>query len=122
MQVVKYLIDSFDIIGSTDNHGNTALHVAAYRGYQPVVEALVAASPSTMTAVNNAGDTFLHSAVAGFRTPGFRRLDRQMELMRYLIRERTADIQKMIKLKNDAGLTSFTWPWLAARIQTSSSS
>ncbi|TVU29379.1 hypothetical protein EJB05_20943 [Eragrostis curvula] len=105
LEVVKYLMDSFDIIGSTDNHGNTALHVAAYRGHQPVVEALVAASPSTMTAVNNAGDTFLHSAVAGFRTPGFRRLDRQMELMRYLIRERTADIQKIINLKNDAGLT-----------------
>ncbi|XP_062219549.1 uncharacterized protein LOC133919232 [Phragmites australis] len=105
LQVVKYLMASFDIINTTDNHGNTALHVAAYRGHQPVVEALVAASPSTMSAVNNAGDTFLHSAVAGFRTPGFRRLDRQMELMRYLIRERTADIQKIINLRNDAGLT-----------------
>jgi hypothetical protein len=105
MQVVKYLMDSFDIIASTDNHGNTALHVAAYRGHQPVVEVLIAASPSTMTAVNNAGDTFLHSAVAGFRTPGFRRLDGQLELMRYLIRERTADIQKIINLKNSAGLT-----------------
>ncbi|KAJ1279843.1 hypothetical protein BS78_04G186800 [Paspalum vaginatum] len=106
LQVVKYLLESFDIINSTDNHGNTALHVAAYRGHQPVVEVLVAASPSTLSAVNNAGDTFLHSAVAGFRTPGFRRLDRQLELMRYLIRERTADIQKIINLKNDAGLTA----------------
>ncbi|XP_062222851.1 uncharacterized protein LOC133921826 [Phragmites australis] len=105
LQVVKYLLASFDIINSTDNHGNTALHVAAYRGNQPVVEALVESSPSTMSAVNIAGDTFLHSAVAGFRTPGFRRLDRQLELMRYLIRERTADIQKIINLKNDAGLT-----------------
>jgi ankyrin repeat protein len=69
------------------------------------VEALVAASPFTMAAVNKAGDTFLHSSVAGFRTPGFRRLDGQMELMRYLVRERTADIQKIINLKNDAGLT-----------------
>lgn len=106
MQVVKYLLASFDIINSTDNHGNTALHVAAYRGHQPVVEALVAASPSTLSAINNAGDTFLHSAVTGFRTPGFRRLDRQLELMRYLIRERTADIQKIINLRNDAGLTA----------------
>jgi hypothetical protein len=105
MQVVKYLVDSFDIIGLTDNHANTALHVAAYRGHRPVVEALVAASPFTMAAVNKAGDTFLHSSVAGFRTPGFRRLDGQMELMRYLVRERTADIQKIINLKNDAGLT-----------------
>jgi hypothetical protein len=105
MQVVKYLMNSLDIIASTDNHGNTALQVAAYRGHQPVVEVLIAASPSTMTAVNNAGDTFLHSAVAGFRTPGFRRLDGQLELMRYLIRERTADIQKIINLKNNAGLT-----------------
>lgn len=106
LQVVKYLLASFDIINLTDNHGNTALHVAAYRGHQPVVEALVAASPSTLSVINNAGDTFLHSAVAGFRTPGFRRLDRQLELMRYLIRERTADIQKIINLRNDAGLTA----------------
>ncbi|KAG2652114.1 uncharacterized protein LOC120656336 [Panicum virgatum] len=106
LQVVKYLLASFNIINSTDNHGNTALHVAAYRGHQPVVEALVAASPSTLSAVNHAGDTFLHSAVAGFRTPGFRRLDHQMELMRYLISDRTTDIQKIINLKNDAGLTA----------------
>ncbi|KAF8693688.1 hypothetical protein HU200_039103 [Digitaria exilis] len=106
LQVVQYLLASFNIINSTDNHGNTALHVAAYRGHQPVVEALVAASPSALSAVNNAGDTFLHSAVAGFRTPGFQRLDRQLELMRYLIRERTADIQKIINSRNDAGLTA----------------
>lgn len=105
MQVVKYLMATFDIVDSTDNQGNTALHVAAYRGHLPVVEALVAASPSTISAVNRAGDTFLHSAIAGFRTPGFRRLDRQMELMRHLIRGRTSDIQKIINLKNDAGLT-----------------
>ncbi|KAF0929365.1 hypothetical protein E2562_021393 [Oryza meyeriana var. granulata] len=105
LEVVKYLMATFDIVDSTDNQGNTALHVAAYRGHLPVVEALVAASPSTLSAVNRAGDTFLHSAIAGFRTPGFRRLDRQMELMRHLIRERTADIQKIINLRNDAGLT-----------------
>ncbi|KAL5211254.1 hypothetical protein ABZP36_022101 [Zizania latifolia] len=103
--VVKYLIATFDVINSTDNQGNTALHVAAYRGHLPVVEALVAASPSTLSAVNRAGDTFLHSAIAGFRTPGFRRLDHQMDLMRHLIHERTADVQKIINLRNDAGLT-----------------
>uniref|UniRef100_A0ACD5ZGC9 Uncharacterized protein n=1 Tax=Avena sativa TaxID=4498 RepID=A0ACD5ZGC9_AVESA len=106
LEVVKYLMASFDIVNSTDNQGNTALHVAAYRGHLPVVNALVAASPSTLTAVNNAGDTFLHSAIAGFRTPGFRRLDRQLELTRHLIRERTADIRKIINLRNDAGLTA----------------
>lgn len=106
LEVVKYLMASFDIINSTDNQGNTALHVAAYRGHLPVVQALVAASPSTLSAVNNAGETFLHSAIAGFRTPGFRRLDRQLELTKHLIRERTADIRKIINLKNDAGLTA----------------
>uniref|UniRef100_A0A0D9VHX4 Uncharacterized protein n=1 Tax=Leersia perrieri TaxID=77586 RepID=A0A0D9VHX4_9ORYZ len=105
LEVVKYLMAHFDIMNSTDNQGNTALHVAAYRGHLPVVEELIAASPSTLSAVNRSGDTFLHSAIAGFRTPGFRRLDRQMELMRHLIRERTADIQKIINLRNDAGLT-----------------
>lgn len=106
LEVVKYLMASFDIINSTDNQGNTALHVAAYRGHLPVVQALVAASPSTLSAVNNAGETFLHSAIAGFRTPGFRRLDRQLELTKHLIQERTADIRKIINLKNDAGLTA----------------
>ncbi|KAK1617969.1 hypothetical protein QYE76_023486 [Lolium multiflorum] len=106
LEVVKYLVASFDIINSTDNQGNTALHVAAYRGHLPVVNALVAASPSALSAVNNAGDTFLHSAIAGFRTPGFRRLDRQLELTRHLVRERTADIRKIINLRNDAGLTA----------------
>ncbi|CAM0945361.1 unnamed protein product [Alopecurus aequalis] len=106
LEVVKYLMTSFDVINSTDNQGNTALHVAAYRGHLPVVNTLVAASPSTLSAVNNAGDTFLHSAIAGFRTPGFRRLDRQLELTRHLIRERTADIRKIINVRNDAGLTA----------------
>jgi hypothetical protein len=106
MQVVKYLMASFDVINSTDNQGNTALHVAAYRGHLPVVNALVAASPSALSAVNNAGDTFLHSAIAGFRTPGFRRLDRQLELTRHLVRERAADVQKIINLRNEAGLTA----------------
>nr|XP_040248456.2 ankyrin-3-like [Aegilops tauschii subsp. strangulata]XP_045085855.1 ankyrin-3-like [Aegilops tauschii subsp. strangulata] len=106
LEVVKYLMASFDMINSTDNQGNTALHVAAYRGHLPVVNALVAASPSAISAVNNAGDTFLHSAIAGFRTPGFRRLDRQLELTKHLIRERAADIRKIINLRNDAGLTA----------------
>ncbi|VAI46683.1 unnamed protein product [Triticum turgidum subsp. durum] len=106
MQVVTYLMASFDMINSTDNQGNTALHVAAYRGHLPVVNALVAASPSAISAVNNAGDTFLHSAIAGFRTPGFRRLDRQLELTKHLIRERAADIRKIINLRNDTGLTA----------------
>ncbi|PNT68977.1 hypothetical protein BRADI_3g47950v3 [Brachypodium distachyon] len=65
LEVVKYLMASFDIINSTDNQGNTALHVAAYRGHLPVVQALVAASPSTLSAVNNAGLTALHMAVVG---------------------------------------------------------
>ncbi|GFZ19109.1 ankyrin repeat family protein [Actinidia rufa] len=47
-EVVKYLIASFDIINSTDNHGNTALHVAAHRGQLAVVEALILGSPSSI--------------------------------------------------------------------------
>ncbi|KAL2928988.1 Ankyrin repeat-containing protein BDA1 [Bienertia sinuspersici] len=49
--------------------GNTPLHVAAYRGQLSVLEALIQASPSSASAVNIAGDTFLHMAVTGFQTP-----------------------------------------------------
>ena len=76
MQLVKSLLVSYDMIKSTDNQGNTALNVAAYRGHLAVVEVLVSSSPSTSSMKNNYGDTFLHMAVAGFRSPGFRRLDR----------------------------------------------
>ena len=46
MQVVKDLVASFEIITSIDNQGNTALDVAAYRGYLKVVEFLIHASPT----------------------------------------------------------------------------
>ena len=63
IQVVKYLIAAFNIINSTNNQGNVALYIAAYRGQSSVVEALIVASPSLVTSTNNAGETFLHMAV-----------------------------------------------------------
>ncbi|KAE8730149.1 Detected protein of confused Function [Hibiscus syriacus] len=76
VEVVKYLVASFEIITSTDNQGNNALHTAAYLGYLSVVEFLLRASPSLASVKNDCGNTFLHVAVAGFRTPGFRRIAR----------------------------------------------
>ncbi|XP_008812410.2 putative ankyrin repeat protein RF_0381 [Phoenix dactylifera] len=106
VEVVKNLVARFDIINTRDNQGNTALHVAAFRGHLSVVEALITASPSSFPLTNNAGDTFLHMAVAGFRTPGFRRLDQQMELMKQLVCGTIVNVQEIINLRNDDGRTA----------------
>lgn len=105
-QVVKDLIASFDIITSTDNQGNTALHVAGYRGYLTVVEVLILSSPSSASIQNHSGDTFLHMAVSGFQSTGFRRLDRQMELMEKLLcEENIINPRDIINIKNNSGRT-----------------
>lgn len=103
--MVKDLITSFDIIASKDYQGNTALHVAAYRGYLTVAEVLILASPSLATFTNNYGDTFLHMAVSGFRTSGFRRVDWQIELIKQLASGKIVNIEDVINVKNNDGRT-----------------
>ncbi|MFS7958931.1 putative ankyrin repeat-containing domain-containing protein [Helianthus anomalus] len=105
-QVVKYLLESHDIINSTDSQGNTALHVATYNGHLPVVELLIASSPALITSTNNYGDTFLHTAVAGFKTPGFRRVDQQIDLMKHLVSGKIVNIEDIINVKNNDGRTA----------------
>lgn len=106
VQVVKYLLSFFDIITVRDNQGNMALHVAAYRGYLSVVEAIIHSSPSLASVQNNHGDTFLHLAVAGFRTPGFRRLDQQTELIKQLVSGKIVDMYDIINIRNEDGRTA----------------
>ncbi|CBI27551.3 unnamed protein product, partial [Vitis vinifera] len=106
VEIVKGLLESYDIINSTDNQGNTALNVAAYRGYLTVLEVLILASPSSIFLTNNYGDTLLHMAVAGFRSPGFRRLDRQIELMKQLLRGKIVNMEDIINAKNNDGRTA----------------
>ncbi|KAK7338405.1 hypothetical protein VNO77_19012 [Canavalia gladiata] len=106
VEVVKYLTSSFDIINSTDHQGNTALHVAAYRGQLGAVEALVSSSPELISLRNNAGETFLHKAVSGFQSPSFRRLDRQVELLRQLVSDKKFQIEEIINVKNMDGRTA----------------
>ncbi|KAK6922358.1 Ankyrin repeat [Dillenia turbinata] len=106
VEVVKDLLASFDIITSTDNNGNTALHLAAYRGYLAVVKELIHASPSCATMTNNAGDTFVHMAIAGFKTHSFRRLDKQIELMMELVSGKIVKIEDIINVKNKDGRTA----------------
>ncbi|KAL6960465.1 hypothetical protein U1Q18_041017 [Sarracenia purpurea var. burkii] len=105
-EVVKDLIASFDIVNSTDNHGNTALHIAAHRGQLAVVDALILASPSSTCLRNNAGETFLHMVMSGFQTPSFHRLDRQIELMKQLVRGKLFDMESIINAKNNDGRTA----------------
>ncbi|XP_016434981.1 uncharacterized protein LOC107761279 isoform X2 [Nicotiana tabacum] len=104
VEVVKYLLKSSDIINSIDNQGNTALHVAASRGQLAVVEALIVASPSLVNSRNNAGDTFLHVAITGFQNPYFRRLDRQIDLMKQLVCGKFFDIEEIVNAENNDGI------------------
>ncbi|CAK7332365.1 unnamed protein product [Dovyalis caffra] len=106
VEVVKDLISSFDIISHKDYQGNMALHVAAYRGYLAVAEVLILASPSLASFTNNYGDTFLHMAVSGFRTSGFRRMDRQTELIKQLVSGKIVNIKDVINIKNNDGRTA----------------
>jgi hypothetical protein len=106
MQVVKYLIASFDIINATDHQGNTALHVAADRGHLSAAEALISASPSSISLKNSSGENFLHKAVSGFQTPAFRRLDRQIELMKQLVCGNLFTMKDVINAKTNDGRTA----------------
>lgn len=106
MQVVRNLLASFDVVNLTDDQGNTTLHVASYGGHLPVVETLILASPSLALLTNHYGDTFLHMAVAGFRSPGFRRLDKHTELMKQLVSEKIVNLHDIINVKNNDGRTA----------------
>ncbi|CAL0324897.1 unnamed protein product [Lupinus luteus] len=106
VEVVRNLITSYDIINSIDAQGNTALHAASYRGYLPVVEILIGASLSIACLTNHSGDTFLHMAVAGFRSPGFCRLDKHIELMKQLISEKIVNMNHIINIRNNDGRTA----------------
>ncbi|KAJ3696901.1 hypothetical protein LUZ61_000606 [Rhynchospora tenuis] len=104
VEVVDFLINSFMLVNSQDNNGNTALHIAAFRGHLLVVQTLTTFSPSLISFVNKNGDTFLHMGVAGFRTPGFKRLDRQMELIKTLI-NKDLNLDQIINVQNNQGRT-----------------
>ncbi|CAO2822925.1 unnamed protein product [Amaranthus hypochondriacus] len=106
VEVVKHLIASYDMISTIDDKDNTPLHIAAYRGQLSVLEALSKASPSSASAVNNDMDTFLHVAIAGFQSPGFRRLDQQIELMKQLVSSKSFIIENIINSKNSEGRTA----------------
>ncbi|XP_050206408.1 ankyrin repeat-containing protein ITN1-like [Mercurialis annua] len=106
VQVVKDLIASLDLVTSTDYQGNTALHIAAYRGYLAVAEILIEAAPSLASQTNNYGDTFLHMALSGFRAPGFRRVDKQIELVKQLVSGKIVNIQEIINVRNKNGRTA----------------
>lgn len=106
VEVVKYLVSSYKIIDSVDKQGNTALHVAASRGHISVVDILIKASPSSVQSKNNAGETFLHTAVTGFQTPTFRRLDRQIVLMKQLVCSKAFDIEEIVNATDNEGRTA----------------
>ncbi|KAI3725956.1 hypothetical protein L1987_65752 [Smallanthus sonchifolius] len=105
VEVVKDLISSYRIINSTDKQGNTALHTAAYRGQLSTVEVLIQVCPALIHSRNNAGETFLHKAVTGFQTATFRRLDRQIVLMKQLVCSKSFQIEETINATDNEGRT-----------------
>lgn len=70
-----------------------------------MVDFLVKASPSSVHSKNNAGETFLHAAITGFQTPTFRRLDRQIILMKQLLCSKAFNIEEIINTTNNEGRT-----------------
>ncbi|XP_047181310.1 ankyrin repeat domain-containing protein 50-like [Vigna umbellata] len=106
VEVVKYLISSFDMINSTDHQGNTSLHVAASRGQLGTAEALVSAFPTLISLRNNSGETFLHKAVSGFQSHAFRRLDKQVDLLRNMLSGKNFHVGDIINDKNNDGRTA----------------
>ncbi|CAJ1947570.1 unnamed protein product [Sphenostylis stenocarpa] len=106
VEVVKYLTSSFDMINSTDHQGNTALHVAASRGQLPTAEALVSAFPTLISVRNNSGENFLHKAVSGFQSHAFRRLDKQVDLLRNMLSGNNFHVEDIINVKNNDGRTA----------------
>lgn len=107
MQVVKELVASYSLVDAVDNQGNTALHVAAFRGHADLVDALISASPSLISARNYAGDTFLHAGISGFQTPAFERLDKHTELMNRLITSAASKSPSdFVNYRNNEGRTA----------------
>ncbi|KAJ0249871.1 Ankyrin repeat family protein [Hirschfeldia incana] len=107
--VVKELVASYGplIMEAIDSQGNTALHIAAFRGHADLVEALISASPSLISARNNAGDTFLHAGISGFQTPAFERLDKHTELMNLLITSAASNSPcDVVNYRNNEGRTA----------------
>uniref|UniRef100_A0A7N0TX55 Uncharacterized protein n=1 Tax=Kalanchoe fedtschenkoi TaxID=63787 RepID=A0A7N0TX55_KALFE len=107
LEVVKDLVASFGVDPMAKDHqGNTAMHVAAYRGHLAVLDLLLALAPS-VTVTNNNGDTFLHMAVAGFRTPGFHRIDKQLELLKHVVSGGVVNnLRELVNVRNNDGRTA----------------
>ncbi|XP_047339171.1 ankyrin repeat and SAM domain-containing protein 1A [Impatiens glandulifera] len=106
VEVVKYIISKFNITDSLDKDGNTALHIAARRGELSAVESLIQSSPSSIHTKNNAGETFLHMIISGFQNPSFRRLDKQIELMKQIVCSATFKVEEVINSINNEGRTA----------------
>ncbi|CAA6668104.1 unnamed protein product [Spirodela intermedia] len=106
VQVVEGLLRMYDIADERDGQGNAAVHVAAYRGQGAAVEALILAAPPCAYATNGAGENVLHVAVAGFRASGFRRLDRQMAVVRFLLHGRLVDVGSLVNARDRQGRTA----------------
>lgn len=104
--VEELLLVSPDIIESTDDQGNTALHVAAYSGQFVIVKKLLLCFPPLLLATNNDGNTLLHMAVAGFIASGFRRLDKQLDLVSHLVSDETIYLPTIVNCQNKEGRTA----------------
>ncbi|KAL0297074.1 UNVERIFIED_CONTAM: hypothetical protein Sradi_6759500 [Sesamum radiatum] len=98
LEILRELLgDGSDVLAYRDAQGSTVLHTAAGRGQVKVVKSLI----SSYDIIGS-----VDSRVAGFRAPSFRRLDRQVELMKQLVGGNLINIEDIINVQNNDGRTA----------------
>ncbi|KAJ8750277.1 hypothetical protein K2173_014192 [Erythroxylum novogranatense] len=92
--ILKELLDSSsDVLAYIDKHDSTILHAAA-------------ASGQVERPITRCWRNFPHMAVSGFHSPAFRRLDRQIELMKQLLCGKAFSLEDIINVRNNKGRTA----------------
>ncbi|CAA2986273.1 ankyrin repeat RF_0381 [Olea europaea subsp. europaea] len=98
LEILRELLkEESDVLSYRDGLGSIVLHTASGRGQVQVVKHLLSSFDIINTTDNQ---------VAGFRTPGFRRLDRQIELMKQLVSGKIVNIEDIINVTNSDGRTA----------------
>lgn len=107
LKVVRYLSEAIGILDTMDNHGNTPLHIAAYKGQLDTVRVLISLSPQLINVRNSWGETLLHTAVSGLQSPDFRILDHGVEFLKGLVLAiEELDREELMNAKTNKGTTA----------------
>ncbi|KAE9454227.1 hypothetical protein C3L33_13902, partial [Rhododendron williamsianum] len=106
----EILGDCKDVLVYGDAQGSSVLHSAAGRGQ---VEGILARGRGSnfVNSVNHLHNKQLRRHIpphgsSGFRTPGFHRLDRQIELIKQLVHGNLVNMEEIVNLTNNDGRTA----------------